>query len=142
VTDTLSPVARSERMARVRHKDTKPELFVRRLLHAMGFRYRLHDKRLPGAPDLVFANRRKVIFVHGCFWHRHPEPGCPLSRLPKSRLEFWLPKLQGNRQRDLRDQASLAGLGWQFLVVWECEIRHKEQLQNSLRAFLMGEIGQ
>jgi DNA mismatch endonuclease (patch repair protein) len=107
----------------------------------MGFRYRLHDKRLPGSPDLTFAKRRKVIFVHGCFWHRHPNPACPLARLPKSRLDFWLPKLHGNRERDLRHQAALAALGWQFLVVWECEIRDREHLQNKLRAFLMRETG-
>ena len=91
--DTLSPKERSERMSRIRGKDTKPELTVRRLVHGMGFRYRLHGKRLPGKPDMVFSARRKVIFVHGCFWHRHPDPGCPLARLPKSKLDFWRTKL-------------------------------------------------
>jgi DNA mismatch endonuclease (patch repair protein) len=135
--DTLSPSERSARMSRVRSRDSKPEMLVRRLIHAMGFRYRLHDRKLPGSPDLVFAARRKAIFVHGCFWHRHPDPCCPLARLPKSRLDFWLPKLQTNRERDLRLQSELSALGWRFLVVWECEMRDREQLQNRLRAFLM-----
>ena len=134
--DTLNPQRRSERMARIRSHDTKPELQVRRLVHAMGFRYRLHDRKLPGTPDLVFRGRRKVVFVHGCFWHRHPNPACKLARLPKSRLDFWEPKLQGNRTRDLRDQQALSACGWAFLVVWECELRHTEQLQNKLRSFL------
>lgn len=125
-------------MARVRGRDSKPELLVRRIAHGMGFRYRLHDRRLPGVPDLVFRSRRKAIFVHGCFWHRHPDIHCKLARMPKSRLDFWGPKLQGNRERDLRNQEELTRLGWQFLVVWECEMRDKEQLQNMLRSFLEG----
>jgi DNA mismatch endonuclease (patch repair protein) len=123
-------------MARIRSRDSKPELLVRRLVHGMGFRYRLHDRKLPGTPDLVFRKRRKAIFVHGCFWHKHPSPDCKLARLPKSRLDFWGPKLQGNRTRDLRDQAALAADGWNILIVWECELRHGEQLQNKLRSFL------
>jgi DNA mismatch endonuclease (patch repair protein) len=123
-------------MAKVRGRNTKPEMLVRRLVHGMGFRYRLHDGRLPGSPDLAFPARRKVIFVHGCFWHRHPDPECKLSRMPKSRLDFWGPKLQGNRDRDLRDQSELESLGWRYLVVWECQLRHREQLQNMLREFL------
>lgn len=134
--DTLTPAERSARMARVRARDSKPEMLVRRLIHAMGFRYRLHDRSLPGAPDLVFRGRRKAIFVHGCFWHRHPDPACKLARMPKSRLDFWGPKLQGNRERDLRQEAELKALGWDFLVVWECELRDKEQLANALFEFL------
>jgi len=134
--DTLSPLERSARMARVRGRDSKPEMLVRRHLHAMGFRYRLHDRRLPGSPDLVFRRLGKVIFVHGCFWHRHPDPDCKLARMPKSRLDFWGPKLQGNRERDLRHHAELEALGWQFFVVWECQMRDREQLENDLRAFL------
>jgi DNA mismatch endonuclease (patch repair protein) len=134
--DTLTPAERSARMAKVRGRDSKPEMLVRRLVHGMGFRYRLHDRRLPGSPDLVFPRLRKAIFVHGCFWHRHPDSHCKLARMPKSRLDFWRPKLQGNRKRDLRHQAELEALGWRFLVVWECQMRDKEQLQNMLRAFL------
>ncbi|MEA3015247.1 MAG: mismatch endonuclease, patch repair protein [Sphingomonadales bacterium] len=134
--DTLTVLERSARMAKVRGRDSKPEMLVRRLVHAMGFRYRLHDRRLPGTPDLVFPKLRKVLFVHGCFWHRHPDPECKLARMPKSRLDFWAPKLQGNRERDLRRQGELEALGWQSMVVWECQLRHKEQLENELRAFL------
>lgn len=134
--DTLSAVQRSERMGLIRGKNTAPELMVRRFIHKMGFRFRLHRKDLPGRPDLVFPGSRKVIFVHGCFWHRHPAPGCRLARLPKSRLEFWLPKLDANQARDARDQVALMAAGWQVLVVWECELRDKEQLENKLREFL------
>ena len=134
--DTLTVAARSERMSRVRAKDTKPEMIVRRLVHGMGYRYRLHDRRLPGSPDLVFRSRQKVIFVHGCFWHRHPDPSCKLARMPKSRQEFWGPKLEGNRERDERSSAMLDRKGWRQMVVWECECRHEEQLRNKLRDFL------
>jgi DNA mismatch endonuclease (patch repair protein) len=130
--DTLTPSQRSERMSRVRGKDTKPELLVRRLAHGLGFRYRLHSRVLPGKPDLVFALRRKVIFVHGCMWHQHP--GC--GRMPKSRLAFWRPKLEGNRERDLRNQRELRGLGWRYLIVWECEVRRREALTRRLSRFL------
>lgn len=134
--DTLSPSQRSERMAKVRGKNTRPELQVRRLLHGLGYRYRLHVERLPGRPDLVFPSRRKIILVHGCFWHRHRDPTCPLARLPKSRLEFWLPKLEGNRARDERLLAQLTGDGWCILIVWECELRHKADLTKRLVHFL------
>lgn len=132
----MTPSERSARMAKVRGRDSKPEMVVRRMIHAMRFRYRLHDRRLPGSPDLVFPRLRKAIFVHGCFWHRHPDPECKLARMPKSRLDFWEPKLQGNRQRDLRRQHELETLEWQICVVWECQMRDKEQLENELRAFL------
>ncbi|WP_083313349.1 very short patch repair endonuclease [Pseudomonas aeruginosa] len=132
--DTLSPLERSRRMARVRSKDTKPEMQVRRLVHAMGYRYRLHDRKLPGHPDLVFKGRRKVIFVHGCFWHRHE--GCGLARLPKSRLDFWLPKLEGNRLRDARKLEQLNQLGWTSLVIWECELKDIGLLEKRLKTFL------
>ena len=134
--DTLTKSERSERMSRVKGKDSKPELIVRRLVHAMGVRYRLHVRSLPGTPDLVFNGRRRVIFVHGCFWHRHSDPNCKLARMPKTRLDFWEPKLQGNRERDLRHQNELIQLGWNFLVVWECQLREKEQLENILATFL------
>ena len=138
--DNLTPTDRSARMALIRSKDTGIELSVRRLIHAQGFRYRLHDKRLPGTPDLVFAARRKVIFVHGCFWHRHADPECKLARMPKSNLDFWAPKLEANRVRDSKHQSELDKLGWNWLVVWECELRHTEQLENKISAFL-GRVG-
>ena len=134
--DTLNEHQRSERMSRIRGKDTKPVLVVRRLVHSMGYRYRLHRRDLPGTPDLVFPSRKRVIYVHGCFWHRHPYPGCPLSRLPKSRLEFWLPKLEGNRRRDFDNQRRLAELGWNFLVVWECQMKDIGELKGNICEFL------
>lgn len=132
--DTLSPRARSERMARIRSKNTSLELRVRRIVHGMGFRYRLHDRHLPGKPDLVFRKRRKAIFVHGCFWHRHA--GCKRTRLPKTRLDYWIPKFRGNAERDARNQMALIEAGWQYFVAWECRISDEEQLRNELREFL------
>jgi DNA mismatch endonuclease, patch repair protein len=134
--DTLNPIQRSAVMARVRGRDTQPELRVRRLLHRMGYRYRLHSKNLPGKPDLVFSSRRKVVFVHGCFWHRHRN--CVLARLPKSRKNFWLPKLEGNRLRDARRLRELRKLGWTPMVVWECQLRNTKALARRLTAFLGG----
>jgi DNA mismatch endonuclease (patch repair protein) len=125
-------------MARVRSRDTKPELMVRRMLHAMGYRYRLHAKDLPGKPDIVFRGRRKAILVQGCFWHRHADQDCPLARMPKSRLEFWGPKLEANRQRDIANVERLEALGWEVLLVWECELRDREQVGNALRRFIEG----
>ena len=136
MTDTLSKEERSERMSRVRGVDTKPELRVRRLVHAMGYRYRLHRRDLPGRPDLVFISRRKAIFVHGCFWHRHADRACKLARMPKSRLEFWAPKFAANATRDGVVQRELAERGWESLVVWECETNDKAFLENKIRSFL------
>ena len=135
--DTLSQQERSERMSRVRGKDTKPELVVRRLVHRLGFRYRLHSRELPGKPDLVFARLKCVIFVHGCFWHRHV--GCPLCRLPKSRLDFWKAKLEGNRKRDSRNQRKLRKDGWRLMVVWECQLAELERLERRILEFLSQE---
>ncbi|WP_026120928.1 very short patch repair endonuclease [Paraburkholderia kururiensis] len=132
--DSLTPAERSERMSRIKGKNTKPELFVRSLVHRMGYRYRLHRKGLPGRPDLVFAKRRKVIFVHGCFWHRHE--GCRLARLPKSRLDFWRPKLDANAKRDKEVELRLAELGWKVLTIWECEVKEGAALASRIRAFL------
>ncbi|CAN7431659.1 very short patch repair endonuclease [Mesorhizobium sp. LjRoot246] len=134
--DTLSTTERSERMARIHGRDTKPEMVVRRLLHGMGYRYRLHRGDLPGKPDIVFGKRKKAIFIHGCFWHRHDDPACRLARLPKSRLDFWEPKLSANAERDALKQEALKRLGWNVLVVWECELRQSEQLENKLRQFV------
>ncbi|MDG4554874.1 MAG: DNA mismatch endonuclease Vsr [Candidatus Competibacter sp.] len=135
-TDTLTSAARSERMSRIHGKDTQPEMKIRRLVHGMGYRYRLHRRDLPGKPDLVFSSRRKVIFVHGCFWHRHPDARCKLARLPKSRLDFWQPKLENNRARDLEKQKQLVEDGWRVLVLWECELRDASGLEQRLRSFL------
>jgi DNA mismatch endonuclease (patch repair protein) len=115
-------------MALVKGKDTKPELRVRRVFHAAGLRYRLHDRRLPGRPDLVFPSRRVAVFVHGCFWHRHEDPKCKLARLPKSRLDFWEPKLRGNAQRDAKQLQDLEALGWLPVVVWECQTLDADRL--------------
>lgn len=136
--DSLSKRERSARMARVRAKDTKPEMVVRRTLHRLGYRYRLHAPELPGKPDIVFRPKRKAIFVHGCFWHMHDHPDCKKARVPKSRLNYWLPKLQRNREHDSRVRPELNAIDWQFLIVWECELRHLEQLENTLRDFLDG----
>lgn len=136
MTDTLTPLERSKRMSLVRNKNTKPEYLVRQLVHRLGFRYRLHNKELPGKPDLVFSARRKVIFVHGCFWHRHLSRRCQLARLPKSRQDFWLPKLEQNRLRDKKKQAQLWRLGWHVLVIWECELRALDKLEFKITNFL------
>lgn len=134
--DQLTPEQRSERMGHVRSKDTGIELQVRRLVHSLGFRYRLHRRDLPGHPDLVFPGRKKVIFVHGCFWHGHEK--CRQYRMPKSRLDFWIPKLEGNKVRDERNQQMLRDMGWQVLVVWECELRDHDALAARVKAFLGG----
>jgi DNA mismatch endonuclease (patch repair protein) len=132
--DSISPAERSEIMARVRSKNSRPELFVRRLVFALGYRYRLHAMDLPGRPDLVFRKLHKVIFVHGCFWHRHAD--CALARMPKSRIDFWEPKLEGNRQRDEKNKRTLAREGWNVLTIWECEIKHAARLERRIRRFL------
>ena len=134
--DTLTPQQRSERMSRVRGRDTKPELLVRRIAHALGYRFRLHRRDLPGAPDLVFPSRRKVIFVHGCFWHRHPDPACKLARMPKSRLDFWATKLENNKDRDEKSIVRLHDLGWETLIIWECQTGDREALRVRIREFV------
>jgi DNA mismatch endonuclease (patch repair protein) len=121
-------------MARVRAKDTRPELLVRGLVFSLGYRYRLHARDLPGQPDLVFRKLRKVIFVHGCFWHRHT--ACALARLPKSRLDFWVPKLEGNKLRDQRNKRTLTKGGWKVLTIWECQLKNTGRLQTTIRRFL------
>ena len=123
-------------MSKIKGKDTKPELLVRRLTHRLGYRYRLHRKSLPGRPDLVFGPRRKVIFVHGCFWHRHEDSDCKLARLPKSRLDFWLPKLDANKERDERNIFELRKLGWDVLVFWECQTRNEDEMERLVTQFL------
>ena len=121
-------------MARIRGKDTKPELAVRRMVHAMGYRYRLHRRDLPGKPDMTLSGRRKIIFVHGCFWHRHK--GCRLASMPKSRKKYWKTKLEGNRLRDQRNRYALKRMGWDVLVVWECQIKNSAALEKRIKKFL------
>ncbi|MYB05913.1 MAG: DNA mismatch endonuclease Vsr [Gemmatimonadetes bacterium] len=131
--DTRTEEQRRRIMQAVRSRDTGPEMLVRRLLHRFGYRYRLHRTDLPGKPDIVFGSRRKVIFVHGCFWHSH---GCSKGRLPKSRLEFWRPKLLENSRRDGRNEEALRALGWNVLVIWQCETSDLEALSQRLLRFL------
>jgi DNA mismatch endonuclease (patch repair protein) len=130
----MTPTERSKRMGLIRSKDTQPELQVRKLIHGMGYRYRSHDSGLPGRPDIVFKSRGKVIFVHGCFWHLHRR--CPNSRPPKSKLDYWRPKLEGNVTRDRLVYGRLRRLGWQRLVVWECELQDRERLVKKIKKFL------
>ena len=118
--DTFSPEKRSEVMARVRSKDTKPEMAVRRYLHNHGLRYRLHRRDLPGCPDLAFTSRRVAVFIHGCFWHRHP--GCRKTTMPASRIEFWRDKFDATVKRDAKAREELHRAGWTVLVIWECEV--------------------
>lgn len=125
---------RSENMRAIRSKGMLPELTVRRLVHKSGFRYRLHRSDLPGKPDLVFGPRRKVIFVHGCFWHGH---GCKYAHIPKSNTDYWLPKLERNRTRDARNLEVLSLDGWRILVIWECETRDVEEIKKRVKKFLM-----
>lgn len=134
--DRITPQQRSANMARIRSRDTKPEMLVRRLLHAAGYRYRLHRKDLPGNPDLIFASRRKVIFVHGCFWHQHEDKRCTRRRRPTSNTAYWEGKLDRNVARDKAALEQLALAGWQTLVVWECQTRDVDGLSSRLRAFL------
>lgn len=132
--DSVSREKRSEIMALVRSKGTRPEMAVRKLVWSLGYRYRLHRKDLSGCPDLVFPGRRKVIFVHGCFWHRHKR--CALARMPKSRLDFWRPKLESNALRDKKNKRALARHGWKVLTVWECELKDMDGVMNAARRFL------
>lgn len=135
--DTLTPDERSLRMSLVKARDTKPERLVRKLLSGMGYRFGLHARNLPGKPDIVFRSRRKIIFVHGCFWHRHAN--CPLARIPKTRKRFWLDKLEGNRLRDGRVRAALRRDGWSVATVWECQLINADRLAKRLRRFMEAE---
>jgi DNA mismatch endonuclease (patch repair protein) len=124
-------------MRQIKSKGMKPERLVRSMIHAMGYRYRLHRADLPGTPDLVFPARRKIIMVHGCFWHGHDDPACAVGRRqPKSNLEYWLPKLARNKRRWLQQEHELSRLGWSVLVIWECETRDDEALRQTLEVFL------
>lgn len=137
MTDTLSQSQRSERMSRIRSKDSVSEMRLRRLIHGMGYRYRLHVRGLPGTPDLVFPSRKAVIFMHGCFWHKHQD--CQLARIPKSRISFWWKKLEANKQRDEGNVKRLIELGWRVLVIWECQMKAKDlsEVSTIVRKFLI-----
>lgn len=134
--DRISPERRSANMARIQSQDTKPEMLVRRLLHGLGYRYRLHNHKMPGRPDIVFRGRRKVIFVHGCFWHQHESSACRQNRKPQSNGSYWTPKLERNVARDIGNRAALIEQGWDVLVVWECETKAAERLKLVLTQFL------
>jgi len=124
------------RMTRIRKSDTNPELAVRHVAHRLGYRYRLHRRDLPGTPDMVFPSLKKIVLVHGCFWHQHD---CPMGKKqPAKRREYWIPKLARNQQRDVRNEAALRDLGFDVLVVWECEIRDGYALERRLASFLEG----
>jgi DNA mismatch endonuclease, patch repair protein len=127
--------SRSRNMSRIRSANTKPELVVRRTLHAMGFRYRLHAQWLPGIPDIVFTKKRKVIFVHGCFWHQHA--GCPRAVMPRTNRSYWQPKLAGNVTRDRVVGENLRNVGWKVLVIWECEIKRQDVIAERMSSFLL-----
>ena len=136
MTDIVDSKRRSELMAGIRTSDTAPELAVRRIAHRMGLRYRLHRKDLPGRPDMVFPRHRLVVFVHGCFWHRHH--GCRYASTPKSRIAFWTEKFAANVARDARQEAALRALGWRVLVIWACETRRKAAVERRLAAEIWG----
>jgi len=131
--DTLTRSQRSWLMSQVRQKNTKPEMKVRRLLHSMGFRYRLHGKDLPGRPDLIFSKSKRVIFVHGCYWHRHD---CKKATVPSSNVEYWTKKFAENVARDDKVVRELTSLGWASMIVWECQTRDADALASSLSTFL------
>lgn len=132
--DRITSAERSAQMSLVKSKNTGPELLVRRLAHSLGYRYRLHGAKLPGKPDLVFARRKKVVFVHGCFWHRHA--GCRKATTPATHLDYWLPKFERTVERDQQNIERLSALGWSALVVWECELKDLNALGQRLKAFL------
>ncbi|WP_082336990.1 very short patch repair endonuclease [Porphyrobacter sp. AAP60] len=135
--DIVNTRKRSEMMAGIRAKDTKPELVVRRLLHSLGYRFRLHCKDLPGKPDIVLPKWRTVVLVHGCFWHGHAN--CPLFRPPKSRTEFWTKKIRANEERDDLVRLKLSSLGWRIVEVWECAIKGRQRLEPETLANLLSD---
>ena len=133
MTDTRTPEQRRHIMRSVKQKDTGPELLIRRALLRLGYRFRLHAKELPGRPDIVFPGRRKVVFIHGCFWHGHD---CRKGKLPQTRTEYWIPKIEGNKTRDERVLNELRNVGWESLVVWQCEVARMEQALHTITHFL------
>lgn len=136
--DCYSPRKRSDVMRQVKSRDTQPEMLVRRMLHQLGYRYRLHSKDLPGRPDLVFRSRKKIIFVNGCFWHGH---SCSRGkRVPANNRTYWIEKIARNKQRDLQNHRQLRRLGWSVTVVWECQLRNPNKVKDRLCKFL-GPVG-
>lgn len=133
MTDRFDPKTRSQLMAKIKGKDTKPEKVVRSLLHRLGYRFRLYRKDLPGTPDIVFPSRKLVLFVHGCFWHGH---GCHLGKLPKSHLDYWEPKIKANIARDERKKSELIEKGWHVFIIWQCELSDPDNLTRRLLAIL------
>lgn len=131
--DKYRPEVRSRIMSCVRSKDTKPEVLVRKLLFSSGYRYRIHCRNLPGKPDIVFPKKRKIIFVHGCFWHLHE---CAEFRAPKTKTDFWITKLKNNKQNDFRTEKRLKADGWNILIIWECELKNQVTLKTKLQDFL------
>jgi len=134
MTDSITTERRSDNMRKIRSKDTKPEMRIRKLLFGLGYRFRLHRKDLPGKPDIVFTGRKRVIFVHGCFWHQHQD--CREGRLPGSRQEYWIPKLKNNISRDQKHTVELQKLGWKVLVIWECQITNIDRTEDMMLKFL------
>ena len=136
--DIFEKKKRSEVMSKVKSKDTGAEMTVRRLLHLAGFRYRLHRKALPGKPDIVFPGRKKVVFVHGCFWHQHAD--CRRAQRPQSNKEYWNKKLDRNQERDAANESLLIKLGWEVFIVWECRLKNRDALLEDLKVFLSTEL--
>jgi DNA mismatch endonuclease (patch repair protein) len=136
MTDHVSLNGRSKIMRAIKGKNTKPELYVRSLLHREGYRFRIHRKDLPGTPDIVFFSRKKAIFINGCFWHQHEDPLCPISQKPSSNKEYWEPKLKRNKERDKIAHDKLKKLGWEIFVVWECSLKDEKTLRESLLKFI------
>lgn len=132
--DKLTPERRSANMSRIRSRNTLPEMIVRRIIHGMGYRYRLHVTELPGKPDIVLPRLKRIVDVRGCFWHQHP--GCIDSHVPKSRLAYWQPKLKRNQQRDKSNEKKLRELGWSVCVIWECEVKATRKIAKRLHQFL------
>ena len=135
--DRISEARRSYNMSRIRSRDTAPEMMLRRELHARGLRYRLYGRQLPGKPDIVLTGRRKAVFIHGCFWHQHPSSECLDSRIPKSRIDYWKPKLERNTARDREHIERLSEMGWHTKIVWQCQIeKNLPAVADSVESFL------
>lgn len=136
MSDRITGDKRRANMRAIRSKGMKPELKIRRLVHSMGYRYRLHRHDLPGRPDMVFPSRQKIIQINGCFWHQHSDPSCLKAHIPKSNTEYWLPKLEKNKKRDDENLKRLMEMGWKILVIWECELSNNIKIKKIIKSFL------